>query len=338
MVPPVDAAAGRGRVEYVVPLRWEPDSDTLAAAEMRDYLATIAPVADVTVVDGSPPDALRAHADRWGGLARVMPPEPRPGRNGKVAGVVSGVRAARHECVIIADDDVRYRPEQLAEMVERLAGWDLVLPQNVFVTPGGTLPWHARWDTARILINRAVGGDYPGTFGLRRTAFLATGGYDGDVLFENLQMMRTMRAAGARIARAEGMFVARIPPAARQFWHQRIRQAYDDFGQPGRLVIEASWLPLALSVARRRPGRLLVAAAAAVAIAEFGRRRDGGAAVFPSSAAWWAPVWVAERAVCVWLAIGARCRGGVRYRGVRMRHATRPVGSVRGPGRAGLTA
>lgn len=186
MVPPVDAAAGRGRV---------------ATARWRAWSAACA----------------RAH----------------------------------HECVIIADDDVRYRPEQLAEMVERLAGWDLVPPQNVFVTPGGTLPWHARWDTARILINRAVGGDYPGTFGLRRTAFLATGGYDGDVLFENLQMMRTMRAAGARIARAEGMFVARIPPTARQFWHQRIRQAYDDFGQPGRLVIEASWLPLALSAARR---------------------------------------------------------------------------------------
>lgn len=134
-----------------------------------------------------------------------------------------------------------------------------------------------------------------------------------------------MRAAGARIVRVDGMYVARIPPSTRQFWEQRIRQAYDDFGQPVRLAIEASWLPLAVVAAMTKPRWLAVAAAAAVAVAEYGRRRAGGAAAFPGSSAWWAPVWIAERAVCVWLAIGARCRGGVHYHGVRMHDATRPV-------------
>jgi FPC/CPF motif-containing protein YcgG len=112
---------------------------------------------------------------------------------------------------------------------------------------------------------RAAGGDYPGTFGLRRDALLATDGYDGDVLFENLQMLRTARASGAHIKCADGMYVARIPPSARQFWHQRIRQAYDDFGQPLRLAIEASWGPLAVLAALTRPRWLLLAATAAVA-------------------------------------------------------------------------
>jgi len=36
-----------------------------------------------------------------------------------------------------------------------LAGADLVGPQNFF----DPLPWHARWDSARTLLNRASGGD-----------------------------------------------------------------------------------------------------------------------------------------------------------------------------------
>jgi hypothetical protein len=62
----------------------------------------------------------------WGGAARVLRPAPWPGGNGKVAGVVTGVVAARHERVIIADDDVRYRPDQVLAMSGLLAGCDLV--------------------------------------------------------------------------------------------------------------------------------------------------------------------------------------------------------------------
>jgi len=40
--------------------------------------------------------------------------------------------------------------------------------------------------------------DYPGTMAVRRTAFLRSGCYNGDVLFENLELMRTLRAGGAR--------------------------------------------------------------------------------------------------------------------------------------------
>jgi hypothetical protein len=78
---------------------------------------------------------------------------------GKVAGVTTGVRRAGFEAVVIADDDVRYEHATLQRLVEYLDDHDLVRPQNFF----DPLPWHARWDTARTLLNRAFGADYPGT-------------------------------------------------------------------------------------------------------------------------------------------------------------------------------
>ncbi|GAB7189858.1 hypothetical protein NUM3379_05640 [Kineococcus sp. NUM-3379] len=307
-------------LEVVVPLRWGPDGPV---REMTGYLRALSRVVDVTVVDGSAPAEFAVHAAAWGSCARHVPPEPWPGRNGKVAGVVTGVRLARHEHVVVADDDVRWDEAGLRRIAGLLERADVVRPQNVFCPA----PWHARWDTGRTLLNRAAGADYPGTFGLRRSTFCATGGYDGDVLFENLQMLRTIRAAGGVELRAPELFVTRRPPTTRHFLGQRVRQAYDDFAQPGRLLWEASWLP-ALALAWRRPRRgaaaTALAAGAAVAVAEVGRRRHRGREAFGAAAALWAPAWAAERAVCVWLAIGARARGGVRYGGSRLPSATRP--------------
>jgi len=252
---------------------------------------------------------------------RQLPVGAWPGRNRKVAGVVTGVFAARHEYVIIADDDVRYRADHLAQVVFRLAGADLVRPQNVF----HPLPWHARWDTARSLLNRAFGSDYPGTLGVRKSAFTRAGGYDGDVLFENLQLIRTITAAGGRQGRADDLFIPRRPPTVTRFAEQRVRQAYDDFAQPARLLFEASWLPVLLTTAARRPAVVPALLAVPVLVAEIGRRRHRGRTAFPASSAGWAPLWVLERAVTVWAAIAVRCRGGVRYRGERIRTAaTRP--------------
>ena len=311
-------AAGAG-IEYVLPIRCDSGEDL---AELTGYLMTVSTVAEVTVVDGSAPAAFARHERAWSALFRHLPPDPWPGRNRKVAGVVTGVFRARHERVVIADDDVRYRPEQIRMIAGLLEGADLVRPQNVF----RPLPWHARWDTARILLNRAFGSDYPGTFAVRAGLFRAMGGYDGDVLFENLQLMRSIRAAGGRVLDAPGLYVARRPPDTRRFLEQRVRQAYDDFAQPVRLVGEASLLPMLVAGIATGRGWLpaSVAAALACGLAEIGRRRAGGTAEFPASSAWWAPAWVLERAICVWLAVGQRLRGGVRYRGSRIPAAARP--------------
>src|SRR5205085_10131356 len=135
---------------------------------------------------------------------------------GKVARVPTGVRPARTERVIIADDDVRYTAAGLAAAARALDHADLVVPQNVFA--GSPQPWHARWDGARSLLNRAIDFDPPGTLALRRSAFVTAGGYDGDVLFENLELIRTIEASGGRIAVRRDLAVERLAPAAPRLW------------------------------------------------------------------------------------------------------------------------
>jgi hypothetical protein len=239
-----------------------------------------------------------------------------------VNGVWTALRRPGPERVVIADDDVRWPLDVLRHAVGLLDCAEVVRPQNYF----DPLPWHARWDTGRTLLNRAVAADWPGTLVLRRSVLIATGGYDGDALFENLELVRTVQAAGGRELRAIGLYVPRRPPTTRHFRSQRVRQAYDSIAQPGRQAAELAILPAAvLALARRRPGLLLVGAAATVGLAELGRRRAGGVAVFRPDAALWAPLWVGERAVCGWLAVAARLRGGVPYGGRRLSLAAHSV-------------
>ncbi|MGN9809097.1 glycosyltransferase [Micromonospora sp. BQ11] len=302
---------------YVLPLRW---TDDTWLAELTGYLRWLASRVDVTVVDGSPPEVFARHELAWRGLVRHVPPDPAlSGVNGKVRGVLTGVADARHEHVVIADDDVRYDEAGLRAVHHLLDRVDLVRPQNYF----DPLPWHAYWDTGRTLLNRALGADYPGTLAVRRSTFLAMGGYDPDVLFENLELIRTVRAYGGTEAAPKGLYVRRLPPETAHFLGQRVRQAYDDLAQPARLVTALAILPaLAAAVACRRPGLLLGAAVTTMAVAEVGRRRAGGTAVFPAATALAAPLWVLERGACSWLALAQRVfRGGVPYAGTRVHRA-----------------
>ena len=299
--------------DYVLPLRW---TDDRGLDELTGYLRGLSDWVTVTVVDGSPGDLFDTHAEQWSPFVRHIRPGPWPGNNGKVAGVMTGLVLAGTDRVVIADDDVRYGPSDLARIVAALDDAELVRPQNFFTT----LPWHARWDTARTLLNRAFGSDYPGTLAVRRDCVLAAGGYDGNVLFENLELIRTVTTAGGREVRAADLFVGRIPPTVGHFAGQRIRQAYDDFAQPVRLVAELCLLPLLLS-GLRRPRRLIAAVIVAGAVGEIGRRRSGGASVYPWTSAAWVPLWVLERSICVWLALAVRSRGGPRYGMGRLRRA-----------------
>ena len=324
--------AAAASVSYILPLRW---TEPGPIEELSAYLSSIAEAADeILVVDGSPEPLFAEHAAALQSNVRHLPPHPDLDfRSGKVNGVVTGVRECTGELIVLADDDVRYEVPALRRAVGMLERADLVRPQNYF----DGLPWHARWDTARSLLNRVLTGDpafpvgdFPGTFAVRRSAFLATGGYDGDALFENLELMRTIHAAGGKVATPLDLFVARKPPSASHFFSQRVRQAYDDFAIPARLGAFLALAPLAgYSLWRGRIKHLLGAGAASVLAAEVGRRRAGGSAHFPLSGSLLAPLWVAERSLCAWLALGARLRGGVLYGGRRIKHSATSLRRLR---------
>ncbi len=317
---------------YVLPLRW---TEPGPIVELAAYLGSLAGAVDeVLVVDGSPPPLFATHAAALRGVARHLPPHPDLDfAMGKVNGVVTGLRECAHERVAIADDDVRYEPAALRRTLALLDRADLVRPQNYF----DELPWHARWDTARSLLNRVCTGDptfpvgdFPGTLAVRRSAFRGSGAYDGDALFENLELMRTIAAAGGTVATPLDLYVARHPPSTRHFLSQRIRQAYDDFAIPARIGAFLAIGPLCASQLRRgRRRRLALAALATIGVAERGRRRAGGAAHFPASGSLLAPAWIAERAVCSWLALGAKLRGGVRYGAGRLSRSATPMRRLR---------
>jgi hypothetical protein len=309
----------------VIPIKLDtPPSDELIA-----YVDALSSLCEVIVVDGSDEQPFAIFAARCGFAVRHVRPHDdfRHLLNGKVAGVLTGVRLASHDRIVIADDDVRYDPATLAAVTAALDEAEVVRPQNYFAP----LPWHARLDTARTLLNRVSGGDWPGTLAVRRSWLRRTRGYDGNVMFENLELVRTIVAAGGREAVPLGVYVRRLPSSTGHFLSQRVRQAYDELARPARMVLWLSIVPLLWTIARRRD---VIAAAALVSVsivlAETGRRRAGGRAVFPASASLLAPLWILERAFSAWLALSARIfLGGIPYRRVIVRSAASSMRELR---------
>jgi hypothetical protein len=317
---------------YILPLRWSSDE---GLADLAAYLERIRSlVREVIVVDGSDDQLFSRHAAAFAPGVRHLRPLPIGSAMGKVDGVLTGAAVAQQEALVVADDDVRYDPAALARVVSLLEEADLVRPQNYFAP----LVWHARLDTGRTLLNRVFNGDlsdpaadFPGTLAVRRSTFIGMGGYDGDAMFENLELIRTVRAAGGTTRSPLDLYVARRPPPAAHFVSQRVRQAYDDLALPLRLVAELVVLPAVVHAAvRRRLRRMAVAAAAIAALAEMGRRRAGGARYFPATSSLLAPAWLLERSVSVWMALYARVvRGGVAYGDGRVSLAATPTRRLR---------
>ncbi len=309
-------------LSYVLPVKL-----ILAATrdgELASYLSWLSRHVHVIVADGSAADVYHHNAHAWPG-AVVHAPVRSFTLNGKVAGVCDGVQVAQTRRVVIADDDVRYDAAALARIRALLDEHDAVIPQNYF----RPAPWHARWDTGRTLLNRVFGGDYAGTIAVNRESFMSTGGYCGAVLFENLELMRTLRASGFDVHVAPDLYVARQPPPVRQFLNQRVRQAYDSRAQPLRLALELSVLPGLISL-RRSPSQLAAVAVAVTVLADVGRRSDGGGDVWPIQSTGWAVPWLLERAVTSWLAMVAWFLGGVTYRGIRLQVAAHDGAAVAG--------
>lgn len=311
-------------ISYILPIKWDGDQPI---AELTGYLTYLSPQMDLIIVDGSLPANFERHHRAWARLGKHIKPHAHfRFLNGKVNGVLTGLLEAKHHHVVIADDDVRYELHQVHVIDKLLADYELVSPQNYFQP----CPWHAKWDTSRSLLNLAWAHDYPGTLAVQRDFVRELGGYDGDVLFENLELIRTVRAGGGTVIYQNDLFIRRVPPSGRHFWSQRIRQAYDDFAQPARMSFFIILLPLVIEAAIHAAWLIPLFLMLTIAVAEIGRRKHGGQRVIALSCSFCAPLWLIERAVCTWLALFRRLvDGGIRYNSATISKAANTVGTIR---------
>ena len=303
---------------YLLPIRRTNFSAT-ETRELAEYFRAVnAAGCDVLVVDGSPDSVFQKHGEAWRGLARHEPVDRSFGYlNDKVNGIHTGVNLATTEKVILADDDIRFTAAEIERVCELLEEFEVVRPQN-FLSP---LPWWARMEAARMLINRATLriGDYPGTCAFRRSAMLRVGHYDGDVLFDNEEIIRHFARAGATVSYAINLFVRKRPPTLRKWKEQRPRQAYEDFGLRAKTALFLS-LPVAAILIGVALGLKALAfylgalAVASLALALAGRLRGTAARYFHWSVCIFAPLWVLERtASTYWAVYWHLTRGGYPF-------------------------
>jgi hypothetical protein len=302
------------RCTYLLPIR-RVRADGREAAAFAAYFRTLAEAGcEVLVVDGSPPEVFAAHDSAWAGACRHVKVDPvYKYLNGKVNGVHTGVDLAGCERIVLADDDIRYTAADVERACALLESYEMVRPQN-YLAP---LPWWARTESARMLINRGVlrAGDYPGTCAFRRSTFRRVGHYDGDVLFDNEEIVRHFALSGADVLCATDFFVLKRPPTFAKWIEQRPRQAYEDFVMWAKTALFASLLPagLALGLLKGAGAALVFAALVAVVstlLALRGLLRDRAYRFFPARTALYAPLWVLERALSVYWAFYWRVRYG----------------------------
>lgn len=290
---------------YLIPIR-SSVIDQAAIEEFHKYWEDLGSWnCEVLVVDGSPQEVFEAHARQWTNCRHIKVDPKFTYLNGKVNGILTGVPEAIHEKIILADDDIRYTKAEITRMLGHLEDFDMVRPQNYF----SPQPIQATIDSARILLNRAIfkTGDFPGTFGFLKSRFLAAGEYDGDVLFDNEELVKHFENHGAHILYANEFFVLRIPPTPGKWMEQRPRQAYEDFVMRYRTLFFLLIIPVhlwLLLTGRRKIAGVLALAIAAVSIAKAFRGRGNGAKKFFSvKTAFFAPLWVLERSISIYLAL-----------------------------------
>ncbi len=278
------------------------------SAELVSYFGTLAQAGcEILVIDGSPAEVFEQNTVAFVNTCRHVQVDRRFGYlNDKVNGVHTGIELATCEKIILADDDIRYTPDVLRAVCDLLDDYEVVRPQN-FLRP---LPWWARMESARMLINRATlrAADYPGTCAFRRTTILQAGHYDGDVLFDNEEIIRHFAQDGCTIAYATDLFVRKRPPAFRKWMEQRPRQAYEDFGLRVKtglffaliplMILAAVWFSLLGFVAC-----LLALSAFSIFLAISGRARGGARDFFPLPCCFYAPLWILERTFSTYWAL-----------------------------------
>ncbi len=292
------------RCTYLLPIRRSVFGAS-EAIDLRAYFDQLRNAGcEVLVIDGSPDSVFDQHERIWSGACRHERVDRSFGYlNDKVNGVHTGVAVASEEKIILADDDMRYTAATLSEVCRLLDDYEVVRPQN-FLRP---LPFWARMEAARMLINRATlrTADYPGTCAFRRATIQRVGHYDGDVLFDNEEIIRHFARSGASVCYAIDLFVEKRPPRFRKWIEQRPRQAYEDFPLRAKTATFFS-IPLLL-LGAAGVGKLglafTIVIVAAIGFAAAGWLRGTAREYIPLSVCVFAPLWVLERSVSTYWAL-----------------------------------
>jgi hypothetical protein len=289
------------RSTYLLPIRRRVFSAQEATEFVEYFFALTSAGCDVLVVDGSPPEVFEQHHRTWSRCARHEKVDRRFNYlNDKVNGIHTGVDLSPNEKIVLADDDIRYTADDIERISKRLEDWEVVRPQN-YLRP---LPWWARMEAARMLINRATlrTADYPGTCAFRRATMLRVGHYDGDVLFDNEEIIRHFARAEARILYANDFFIEKHAPHLRKWFEQRPRQAYEDLGL--RLKTALFFILPLLAIGKEAFALCcLTTVVSAMMIAFVGRVRGRGKGYFPVSVILFAPLWILERSLSTYWAL-----------------------------------
>lgn len=304
---------------YLLPF-WRAQFSASEAKELTDYFQLVQDAGcEVLVIDGSPAPVFTRNSEAWKTFCRHEPVDRRFGYlNDKVNGIHTGVSLSQHDKVILADDDIRYTAESLLRVIDSLDRFEVVRPQN-FLAP---LPWWARLEAARMLINRATlrTGDYPGTCAFRRASMIAAGHYDGNVLFDNEEIIRHFSQHGVTIDYALDLFVRKRPPVFRKWLEQRPRQAYEDFGLRAKTALFFA-LPLAV-LGAFLSGPIGIAICLVIlgllpsALALRGWKRGRASDYFRLGIILFAPLWVFERSLSTyWALYWFLVRGGYPFGG-----------------------
>lgn len=299
---------------FIVPIR-RVQIDSLEIERLSNYFKSLSSAGcEVLIVDGSPKLVFEEHAKSWRSFSRHVAPDPKyTYLNGKVNGVHTGIDLASRERILLADDDIRYTAADINRMCELLDSFEMVRPQN-FIAPS---PWWARLENARILINRGVlrAGDYPGTCGFRRSAILRVGPYDGDVLFDNEELVRHFAVNGGDIKYALDFFILKRPPTLTKWLEQRPRQAYEDFVMRAKTAAFLAVIPVTLGLSFLATARSVILFLAmlsllSVLLSGRGLMRDAAYRFFPVRSPFYAPLWILERSLSVYWALYWRVRYG----------------------------
>ncbi len=305
------------RCTYLLPIR-RAQFDAAETAQLADYFRGLTEGGcEVLVVDGSPAETWSEHHAVWGDLCRHESVDRQfTYLNDKVNGIHTGVQLATCDKIILADDDIRYTTGNLDAICDLLESAEVVRPQN-FISP---LPWWAKMEAARMLINRATLriGDYPGTCAFRREAILRVGHYDGDVLFDNEEIIRHFAREGALIAYAIDLFVRKRPPGLQKWREQRPRQAYEDFPLRAKtalfFLLPIGALLTAINDRRAVSLYLLATMLGSLALAFWGRARGAARKHFSPAVCFFAPLWIWERSLSTyWALYWYLVRGGYPF-------------------------